>query len=148
MRSSKRLDRGLEDLLLVPEGEEDADELLDRLYVFPLDLAKRLGERTGELHRAFATPTSDPAFAPEPITAADVARWSETVRSEAKRVLTELESARMPLSEATQRQVEKLLDARATLDAPDRNLGCNAAAWAQDPHPWRLPSRSSLDLQG
>jgi maltose alpha-D-glucosyltransferase/alpha-amylase len=111
------LDRGLEDLMLLPESEDNADELLDRLYVFPLDLAKRLGERTGELHSAFATPTSDPAFAPEPITEADVARWSATVRSEANRVLTELESTSTPLPEPTQRLVDKLLNARASLDS-------------------------------
>jgi trehalose synthase-fused probable maltokinase len=39
----------------------------------------RLGERTGELHRALASDVRDAAFAPEPITAADVAAWAEAV---------------------------------------------------------------------
>lgn len=40
---------------------------------------RRLGERTGQLHRALASATNDPAFAPEPITDTDLSRWSEDV---------------------------------------------------------------------
>jgi len=40
----------------------------------------RLGERTGQLHRALASDGSDPAFRPEPITADDVATWIAAVR--------------------------------------------------------------------
>ena len=40
---------------------------------------RRLGQRTGELHRALASDPHAPAFAPEPITAADVAGWTESV---------------------------------------------------------------------
>lgn len=40
---------------------------------------RRLGERTGELHQALASDPSDPEFAPEPITAADVAAWTDAV---------------------------------------------------------------------
>ncbi|MGH7332283.1 MAG: maltokinase N-terminal cap-like domain-containing protein [Candidatus Rokuibacteriota bacterium] len=40
---------------------------------------RRLGERTGQLHTALASDTCDPAFAPEPITDADLRRWSEDV---------------------------------------------------------------------
>jgi maltose alpha-D-glucosyltransferase/alpha-amylase len=42
----------------------------------------RLGQRTGELHRALASDALDPAFAPEPITVADVAAWTEGVASQ------------------------------------------------------------------
>ncbi len=45
-----------------------------------LDALTRLGERTGELHMALATPSADPAFGAEPITPADVAGWAEGVR--------------------------------------------------------------------
>ena len=40
---------------------------------------RRLGERTGALHRALASEPDDPAFVPEPITAADVASWTDAV---------------------------------------------------------------------
>jgi predicted trehalose synthase len=43
---------------------------------------RRLGERTGELHRALASDPRDPAFAPEPITAADVAAWTDAVAAQ------------------------------------------------------------------
>jgi maltose alpha-D-glucosyltransferase/alpha-amylase len=111
------LDRGLEDLALVAEGEEEANGRPDELQVFPLDLAQRLGERTGQLHRAFAMKTAEPAFAPEPITAEDIARWSEAVRDDAERVLRELESARDSLPEEVEQQVARLLSAREALEA-------------------------------
>jgi trehalose synthase-fused probable maltokinase len=43
---------------------------------------RRLGERTGELHRALASDPRDPAFAPEAITAADVAAWTDGVAAQ------------------------------------------------------------------
>src|SRR5947208_15962432 len=39
-------------------------ELLD--FAFPLDIGYKLGLRTGELHPALATPTSNPAFSSQP----------------------------------------------------------------------------------
>jgi predicted trehalose synthase len=44
-----------------------------------LDALERLGAVTGALHRALASDATDPAFAPEPITAADVAAWTSDV---------------------------------------------------------------------
>jgi maltose alpha-D-glucosyltransferase/alpha-amylase len=43
---------------------------------------RRLGEQTAELHRALASDARDPAFAPEPISAEDVAAWSAAIRTE------------------------------------------------------------------
>jgi maltose alpha-D-glucosyltransferase/alpha-amylase len=47
-----------------------------------LALAKTLGQRTAELHVAFATGTEDPAFNPEPITRADLQKWIDQVVAE------------------------------------------------------------------
>lgn len=44
-------------------------------------LARRLGERTGQLHGALAGATTDPAFAPQPIDDDDVAGWAESFRA-------------------------------------------------------------------
>jgi maltose alpha-D-glucosyltransferase/alpha-amylase len=44
-----------------------------------LDALERLGTVTGALHRALASDATDPAFAPERITAADVAAWASDV---------------------------------------------------------------------
>ncbi len=53
------LDRALDVIALNPD--DDLSRAAN-LYVFPIDIAGRLGQRTAELHRAFATPTEDPAF--------------------------------------------------------------------------------------
>ena len=111
------LDRKLEDLMLVGETPEEAQEFGEELYVFPLDLTVRLGQRTAELHRAFATPTSDPAFAAEPLTESDIALWSETVAREAEHVLNELERGLTGFSGLTERLVSRLLEARADVRA-------------------------------
>lgn len=49
---------------------------------------RRLGQRTGELHRALASDAGDPDFAPEPITAADLRLWAARVASQAERART------------------------------------------------------------
>ncbi len=48
-----------------------------------LVMARRLGTRTGELHRALAVRTGDAAFDPEPISEQDIARWKDKIRTEA-----------------------------------------------------------------
>ena len=52
--------------------------------------ARRLGVRTGELHRAFATSTGDPQFEPEPVTQRDIDAWSAQARESAARALDTL----------------------------------------------------------
>ena len=46
-----------------------------------------LGRRTAELHAALARRTGDPAFDPEPVTADDVERWVQAVRTDAAAAL-------------------------------------------------------------
>ena len=53
--------------------------------------AATLGKRTAEMHLALATPTEEPAFAPEPLTADDLSAWSKSVRTLANKALTTLE---------------------------------------------------------
>jgi maltose alpha-D-glucosyltransferase / alpha-amylase len=57
-----------------------------------LILIQTLATRTAELHRALATASRDPAFAPEPLTAADVGAWKSRVREEAVETLTMLKN--------------------------------------------------------
>jgi predicted trehalose synthase len=45
-----------------------------------LPALRTLGRRTAELHLALASDPREPAFAPEPITSADVAAWTEEVQ--------------------------------------------------------------------
>jgi maltose alpha-D-glucosyltransferase/alpha-amylase len=74
--------------------------------------ANKLGMRVGELHRAFAARTGDPAFDPEPVTDADLAGWIETVRSDTTQTFDRLERKRPDLDEATRMQADELLARR------------------------------------
>jgi maltokinase len=69
---------------LVPDAVDGWQWMLARLSegngaAATVNALQRLGERTGELHRALASDPSDPDFAPQPITAADVAAWTDAV---------------------------------------------------------------------
>ncbi len=55
-----------------------------------LDAAAALGRCTAELHKALASPTDDPAFAPEPLLAADVEGLAVGVRQHAAAALDAL----------------------------------------------------------
>jgi maltose alpha-D-glucosyltransferase/alpha-amylase len=55
--------------------------------------AATLGTRTGELHLALAANARDPAFAPEPITAADLDALRGAIREQAEKALTTLRAA-------------------------------------------------------
>jgi maltose alpha-D-glucosyltransferase/alpha-amylase len=71
--TSAGLDRLVDELHLlatdaIPETVETASMLQRMLQV---------GRRTAEMHRAFASSDEIPAFAPEPITSEDVARWTD-----------------------------------------------------------------------
>src|SRR5690606_35490160 len=67
----------------LPERQGQPPENEDA-FPYPLDLTRILGQRTGELHAAFATPTEDPAFALEPVTSEDIADWAADTRAQAE----------------------------------------------------------------
>lgn len=64
----------------------------------------RLGQRTGELHRALASDPRDPAFAPEPITAADVAAWTDGVAAQLEAARGALRGEAIPVDLAAVRR--------------------------------------------
>jgi maltose alpha-D-glucosyltransferase/alpha-amylase len=57
-----------------------------------LILIQTLATRTAEMHRAFATRSGDPAFEPEPLTAADMEGWKKRVREEVEQTLSLVKS--------------------------------------------------------
>jgi maltose alpha-D-glucosyltransferase/alpha-amylase len=71
--------------------------------------AHTLGMRVGELHRAFAARTGNPAFDPEPVTDADLEAWIETVRSDTTQTFDRLERKRPDLDEAVRADADELL---------------------------------------
>ena len=117
------LERQLEEMSLVHSEDEDAGDPWSERYTFPLDFAARLGQRTAELHAAFATATSDPAFQPEPITAADLESWVTATKEEAEKAFSAL--ARLPdnLDETVKTAIERLQALRQDLFTRIDELG-------------------------
>ncbi len=87
-----------------------------------LERARTLGARTAELHRAFATPTGDPAFEPEPTTRADLESWADQARATAERALGALarELTRVPpdLRPAAEALLSRRDEILARIDTP------------------------------
>jgi maltose alpha-D-glucosyltransferase/alpha-amylase len=108
------LERHLDDVQL-PQTE-DADAAEAAVYVHPLNLPTRLGERTAQMHLALAMDSDDPAFAPEPITAGDLRRWSDAAMAEANTALNSLAQNRHHFDDRVRPLVDQLLAARADLE--------------------------------
>ncbi|HEX5452541.1 MAG TPA: maltose alpha-D-glucosyltransferase [Stellaceae bacterium] len=93
---------------------------------FFLTLARQLGLRMAQMHRALAEPTDDPAFAPEPIAPEDVAGWRHGLEEQATDMLARLGRARAALPEGIGELADAVLDQRGRLFeslrvlAPDR----------------------------
>jgi maltose alpha-D-glucosyltransferase/alpha-amylase len=109
------LSRYLDDALVA--GGAGSSDLGDPDHFF-LALARQLGIRTGEMHRALCEfGGDDPAFAPEPITPEDVALWRAGLESDAKAMLDTLARAAGELSERARPLASTLLGARERLFA-------------------------------
>ena len=127
------LQRYLEDHLLTgwsPEGEDGAETNLGEPAVedpFFTGLVRNLGLRTGELHAAFATPTDDEAFAPEPAPPGEVAGWAEGVLAEVGLTLDELESGKNRLPDKAGSDADRLLALRPDWRAARRAVAI--ASW-------------------
>jgi maltose alpha-D-glucosyltransferase/alpha-amylase len=81
------LRRHLEEHRTTPASE--APPAIHEAY---LALVRVLAVRTAELHRALATPTKDPVFAPEPLSRADVEGYRQRAADEAKSSLALLKA--------------------------------------------------------
>jgi maltose alpha-D-glucosyltransferase/alpha-amylase len=85
------LKRELDTLALLPESEMPS---LEEVFGSYLQYARILGQRTAELHRAFAMPTNDSAFATEPFTLDDVRAVADDARAWAERAFRALGNGR------------------------------------------------------
>ena len=92
-----------------------------------LAMIRILATRTAELHRALATPTEDPAFAPQPLTRADLDAYRHRATEEARNALSLLKGH---LGELTGPDRDK---ANAVLAARDEILKRIGAAVASEP---------------
>ena len=113
--TSASLDRFVEEQRLLPgdaitETSETAS-MLQRM--------RQIGKRTAEMHLAFAGSPDIPAFAPEPITPEDTARWTDALVARARGVFVLLERSMRNLSEPASTLAERLLE---NCDAVTRHI--------------------------
>jgi maltose alpha-D-glucosyltransferase/alpha-amylase len=80
-----------------------------------LEAAAMLGRRTAELHMALAAERENPAFAPEALTAQDMALLVDAARRDAEKTLDLLEENASRLAAAVGGQAEELLRRRQSL---------------------------------
>ncbi|HET8701659.1 MAG TPA: alpha-glucosidase C-terminal domain-containing protein, partial [Nitrococcus sp.] len=115
------LQRFLDDALLRPIAEIEAE--LETLHANNRILLQTLGLRTGELHRALARSTGDPAFDPQPVRPEDLTNWRESVRKQAQATLEQLERQIEQLAGATCAAAKQLLaEGPALLDAIEQTM--------------------------
>ena len=100
-----------------PLGGERLVQLVRDFSAGLLGAVRRLGALTGGLHAALASDPGDPAFAPEPITAGDVARWTARIAGDLALTLEALRARLADLPAPARARAEALLADRAGLAA-------------------------------
>jgi maltose alpha-D-glucosyltransferase / alpha-amylase len=102
-------------LLRFLEDRRTGTPLPEDVHGLYLAMVRTLARRTAELHCALATPTADPAFAPEPITEHDIAQWYAAARAQVQNTFELLRShlAQLPSSLAV--EADLLIGQRAAL---------------------------------
>jgi maltose alpha-D-glucosyltransferase/alpha-amylase len=94
---------------------EDPSNLADP-DVFFLMLARQLGIRTAEMHRALAEHGGDhPDFTPEPLSPEDIAEWRDDLADAATQMLSRLERERPSLPTQTRDLADRVLTLRDAL---------------------------------
>jgi maltose alpha-D-glucosyltransferase/alpha-amylase len=107
----------LQSQLSEPATAEAEEASIHGIYLL---FATTLGRRTGELHRALAQTTGNPAFDPEPITVADMTRWLDQIREEVEMTFERLQQALDRLPEAVRDLAKRVLDAQIGLPRAGR----------------------------
>jgi maltose alpha-D-glucosyltransferase/alpha-amylase len=106
--TSASLDRLVDEQRLLPtEAITETSETASMLQRM-----RQIGRRTAELHLALASHGDIAAFAPEPISADDVARWTDSLIARAQTVFSMLERNLKVLPESTAELAQRLLDRR------------------------------------
>jgi maltose alpha-D-glucosyltransferase/alpha-amylase len=103
------LDRSLAEQRDLPEGATVAD------HGAFLKLTRVLGQRTAELHLAFARSKGDPDFDPEPLLAADRIAFRDAAAAEARRSFDMLRERLPGLPPEAQQDAERLLAREASI---------------------------------
>jgi len=86
-------------------------------HAYYRELARRLGLRVGELHKALGAITGTPDFDPQPITDEDCAAWLADAQGMAERALDDLAEALPRLAPELRGEAEALIARRADIGA-------------------------------
>ncbi|HZP65529.1 MAG TPA: putative maltokinase, partial [Rudaea sp.] len=113
------LDRLIDDCVIGGPSDRPDEELFSEYIAF----AGAIGRALGELHRALALPTDDPAFKPEPAAEADFNRWRDHALGEVERACTMMDAAAPTAPAHTRELAEELHVHRNELLAAVRSLG-------------------------
>ena len=118
-----------------------ADPPLGALEVIgpSLHTAAVLGRRTAEMHLALAGDARDPAFAPEPLTAADLAALAEETEQHARRAVDALRDNLEPLARARSRRRRPAAGGGAGRAEAAGPVARGRRRHGQDARPRRLP---------
>jgi maltose alpha-D-glucosyltransferase/alpha-amylase len=84
------LSRLIDDHVIAAQAEQPDGDFFAEYDAF----AAAIGRALGELHRALAAPSDDPAFAPEQAAADDIERWREHTKAEIDRAFGMLDEAK------------------------------------------------------
>ncbi len=114
------LDRELDEMRVMPASDEPRSA--EDVHESYLPLARLLGQRTAEMHKAFAVDTDDPAFAREPIEEADLVAWAERATTEGEHAFATLERALGDLREEDRALAEAILGERQAILEEIRQL--------------------------
>jgi maltose alpha-D-glucosyltransferase/alpha-amylase len=112
------LSRTLDDLRLVVTSRSEDDDIpvdLEEPHGMYLAQVRVLGERTAEVHRAFAIPTEDPAFAAEPIGENDLEGWREAVLDQAAAAFRAIRQALTRLEHDDRELADRLLEQESVI---------------------------------
>jgi maltose alpha-D-glucosyltransferase/alpha-amylase len=99
----------LDECALLPTEEVEATSAAHTLY---LDRVRQLGRRTAELHRALCSDSDDPAFRPEPVSAAELQAWRDGAVHEAEAAFRALTAGLGHLEEPARTNANQLLAGR------------------------------------
>src|SRR5438132_1453077 len=104
-------------------NEIGSTQLIQELIggIYP-EKARLLGQRTGELHRALASETDEPAFAPEPFNAMAQRSVVQSMRASSRRAFELLRKKLDDLPEAFRAEAEEVLAAEKEILAQERRL--------------------------
>ncbi|WP_309085201.1 maltose alpha-D-glucosyltransferase [Chelativorans sp.] len=116
------LERQIEDQILAPPATVPVEGISGPL-IYPLDLLRRLGERTGEMHAAFAVDTDMEAFRAEPVRRSDISSWVKDAREQAAAARAGLERNKERLPANTRECAERFLSLSKEIDKRLAELG-------------------------